>query len=769
MSIRENPTAFLNAENMPFALTADQLDLPMPEVAKHHQPVALAVGERYCIFSADKLRVGHYKVQKMYTDDRFGTITSLDNMASNSSICLSTSQIVFLEVHRRIRPHKGQSLNENAPGTGLLPTDAQQKKAMYYLRYIEAVFHYAESKGVRVRRRVIERAAALHAIATNDLCPPSYNTLRVKIAEYLNGSFDLLRAVAPRITKGNREDRFCHRIEALLADAVEEGWRLNSGDWRDVKKLFANALKDPKYQDLHALAFDEKGRLVSPSDRTIQRRFASVDYFTQMLWRHGPEFAQKHCNIYVRQVLPDHPLDVVDVDFTPIHVIVVDDERPIVYGRPHLLVFRDRKTGSILGKSISFIGPSFEAFVEGLLHAINPKDMSAYPGLDWMQYGTFLRLGVDNDMAFINDNVRETLSQLGIQMVEYRAGHPWEKGAEERIFRTLNQDVMHNLPHATMSNVVQRTDFKDRDEDLPMLTLSELDDLITDYICNVYHKTYHNGLGMLRTLDGVPNDLWQQGIHKASNRRPFDPDILLRMAGDYREVAVREGCVRWDNIIYSHPDLVAVRADSRNRTAVPGVETTLYKAVRDPSDLGSIRLFDHFNKRWIEVPARAADAWYAKGLRLYQHRKIMAHLREKKRDARDFEGAYDDFAKKLTTINEIRSSKRTRDQLAKFHARATKKYRRSRIVEIDHNDPSGSTHMQLVDDHSPSTADGKSAFDKPNSPEAGKPTVTSEPPQRPSIRQHVAAQKDDPTKKHNIDLSFDEDDISSLLSKKDDQ
>lgn len=768
MSIRENPIAFLNAENMPLALTADQLDLPMPEVAKHHQPVALAVGERYCIFSADKLRVGHYIVQKMYTDDRFGTITSLDNIASNSSISLSTSQIVFLEVHRRIRPHKGQSLNENAPGTGMLVTEAQHKKAMYYLRYIEAIFHYAESKSVKVRRQVIERGAALHALATGDPCPPSYNTLRVKIEEYLNGSFDLLRAVAPKISKGNGDDRFCHRIEALLADAVEMGWRLKSGDWRDVKKLFVNALKDPKFQDLHALAFDEKGRLKSPSDRTIQRRFGAVDHFTQLLWRHGAEYAQKHCNIYVRQALPDHPLDVVDVDFTPIHVIVVDDEKPIIYGRPHLMVFRDRKTGSLLGKSISFMGPTFEAFVEGLIHAINPKDMSAYPGLEWMQYGTFLRLGVDNDMALINDNIRETMSQLGIQLVEYRAGHPWEKGAEERIFRTLNQDVMHNLPHATMSNVVQRADFKDRDEDLPMLTLSELDDLITDYICNVYHKTYHDGLGMLRTLGGVPNELWEQGIHKASNRRPFDPDILLRMAGDCKEVAVREGCIRWDNIIYSHPDLVAVRADSRNRTAVPGVETTLYKAVRDPSDLGSIRLFDHFNKRWIEVPAQAADAWYAKGLRLYQHRKIMAHLREKKRDTRDFAGAYDDFAEKLAELNSIRPSKRTRDQLAKFHARATKKYRRSRIVEIDHTDPSGSTHMQLVADHSLPTANGKGAFGKPNSPEAKKPIVTSEPPQKPSIRQHVAAQKDDPTKKYNIDLSFDEDDISSLLNKKED-
>ncbi|OCJ11208.1 hypothetical protein A6U86_22275 [Rhizobium sp. AC27/96] len=787
MSLRENPTAFINPEAMQLIMTADELDLPRPENSANQQSLVMNVGERWQIYSADRSRVGHYAVQSWSLDDRFGALVTMVNIASNSAAHFSTSQLVFLEKHRRLRPANGKRLNDNSPGAVFKVSDEDLAKAKRYLGYVEACLCAASDANKPLRRGLIEQAIAKHAVSTGDAKPPCYNTIKLKIDQYCNGSFDPVSALVPTKSAGNRTDRFCGQIEELLTKAVEKSWNLKTGDWKNVKDFLVEELKKPENQYLREFTHDAEGHFVRPKNRTIQKRFGSVDHVQRTIWRHGIAYAKKHLDIKVRQALPDHPLDVVDVDFTPIDVIVIDDERPIIFGRPHLIAFRDRKTGSILGKAISFKGATFEAFLEALKMAIMPKDMSDFPGLEWKQYGTFLRLGVDNDMAFINDHARFTLSQLGIQLVEYRPGHPWEKGAVERLFHTLNLDVVHNLPGAMMATVVEREKFLEKNDDVPKIKLSELDRFLTEYICGEYHVTAHSGLGMLRTLSGVPNKLWDEGIRKAKARRPLDADILTRALGNTAFVTIQNGCVRWDNLIYTHPDLVVVQADARNRTAVSGVATTKYKAWRDPGDLQCIYLFDHFNNRVVTVPVQSIDLWYAKGLRLYQHTMMMKYQRELGLDERDFQGVYDSFSARLAEINNIRTTKRTRQALGRFHARATNKFVRSRVVEVDHNDPGGAAHMELVKNalavpepsfFSPIQSYATSSIEPDGSssdmvelspsvpPASGHPSkvpAKSKQPKPATPEQSVPEE----SRSYNLDLSDDVDDIASLLNNKD--
>ncbi len=757
MSFREHPGAFLTAESLPLVASADELDLPPPESGKYQQRYDIAAGTRFNIWSADRMKVGYYSVRSCLKDDRFGMLVSMDNIVTQSTLHLTVSQLVFLEAHRRLRQDNGRPLNDNAPGAAFRISETRLMRSKFYLSYVQAILQASEEEGVEPKRGLIERVAKAHAIQRGDQEVPSYNTLRIKIDEYLQNPSDPLLALAPSVSSGNRRTCFGSHVEELMADAVEKACRLDKGDWRDAKMFFVASLHERKNEHMLKELCNEKGALLQPSDRTFQRRLAAIDKFQKTLWRHGAAYARRKFNLYVTQALPEHPLDVVDVDFTPIEIIVIDPERPIIYGRPHLIVFRDRKTGSILGYSVSFMGASFEHFIEGLVHAISPKDLSRYPGLEWKQYGTFRRLGVDNDMAFINESARESLAQLGIQLVEYRPGHPWEKGAVERLFQTLNQGIIHNLPRSTKGGPKEMATFAEKNPDLPMLTLSELNEFITRYICSDYHVNPHKGLGMLRTLDGIPNQLWDEGISHAHARRPLDPDVVTRMIGNTKDVTVRQGCVRWDNLIYCHPDLVVLQAEAQNRTAVPGVQSTKYKAWRNPSDLGQIYLLNHHTGQVIEVPVQEADAWYAKGLRLYQHTKVMQYLKEKNRDSRDFQSAYNDFANKLEEINRIRVNKRTRQQLAKFHAVATKKYRRTRIVEIDHDDPAGSVPLELF----PTSSEQRSAQVVVPTPVTVTRPTTSPAPDSAEINQEDG-------RKYTLDLSQDDDDISHLLKRKDD-
>ena len=114
-----------------------------------------------------------------------------------------------------------------------------------------------------------------------------------------------------------------------------------------------------------------------------------------------------------------------------------------------------------------------------------------------------LRLGVDNALHLIRDNIQHAATQLRFQLVEYHPGHPWEKGALERLNGIINQRVSHGLPGTTFANPKEREKHRkavgnEADEDVPVLFLSELEGFIVDYICRIYHTKPQRGLGFLR-------------------------------------------------------------------------------------------------------------------------------------------------------------------------------------------------------------------------------------------------------------------------------
>ncbi|OWK23998.1 hypothetical protein AJ87_26915 [Rhizobium yanglingense] len=109
---------------------------------------------------------------------------------------------------------------------------------------------------------------------------------------------------------------------------------------------------------------------------------------------------------------------------------VYDDERGIGFGRPDLVLFRDRHSGIVIGWGYQLGPPSLETFLEGLLHAILPKDAGDLPpGVSYPWHGLPIMLGVDNAKHLIGMPAREAAIELGFQITPYRPGHPWEKGA----------------------------------------------------------------------------------------------------------------------------------------------------------------------------------------------------------------------------------------------------------------------------------------------------------------------------------------------------
>jgi putative transposase len=442
-----------------------------------------------------------------------------------------------------------------------------------------------------------------------------------------------------------------------------------------------------------------------PSVRTFQRKMADFDRFLAYDARFGPRRARRRHAINYERRLPDRPLEDVECDHTTFDILLVDPTRMIVYGRPDVITFRDRYSGCVLGLSIGFEAPSYASFLDGLRHAVYPKPKRE-PGVEteWFCWGRPRRLIVDNGLHFIGHNIANAAANLGIQLAETRPGEPWLKGAQERLFGQLNM-VAHNLPGSTLSNIVERKNRKEL-EKAPILTLDEFRSFIHRYVCDIYHLGQHVGLGMLRTLAGVPKVRWDASAERGELAIPPSEDLFVALAGDWDFRAVNNKGVRWDHIRYGGSDLLSILTNPKHlggrKNEFGGTEHhgSRYKVMRDPFDLGSIYVINHHDRNAapIKVPAMRQD--YAAGLTLHQHRVHIANASQDLAKSDDPESvliqAKLDLTEAIIELLGIRKSQDIERKLARF-LYAGKKAQMQSVVTAKVVDPDESRDSILPD------------------------------------------------------------------------
>lgn len=418
-----------------------------------------------------------------------------------------------------------------------------------------------------------------------------------------------------------------------------------------------------------------------PSERTFQRRIRRIDRYTKDYYRHGASYAEKLHGAYYERKRPKLPLQEVEVDHTTLDVLVIDDRSDLVLGRPDIITFKDRCTGVVLGMSIGWEVPSYASFLEGLRHALYPKDMSRFPAMEkgWPFYGRFKRLYVDNAMHFIGIDIANAASELKFELAEFRPGQPWLKGAQERLFRILNEKVVHKLPGATMSNVAERQSYDDIKG--PKLTLDEQEAFLTWYICEDYHYSKRAGLGPLRSLSDIPARLWRAGIQAVKIPPLPDPEIFAALAGNVDTRTIQHTGIRWDHILYNSEALIPIVQHENHRRGRGDHSSTGYKVTRDPQDLGHIWVFDPYRNISVKVPAVRQD--YASGTSLHQHKVLVAQHKKEVGDAIEIDHLMRTRGRLAEAVKRIRAERQKRGtarKMARFIGRQKQKRQRS-IVE----------------------------------------------------------------------------------------
>ena len=365
-----------------------------------------------------------------------------------------------------------------------------------------------------------ERTNVLREIAKarNESWPPHESTILRWQREYRRAGEDVRALFCLQSERGGKGASRLHReVEQLLLHEIEKTFeRSRSWSAEVIHLALQNAI------NLRNAERTRDDQLICPSLRTLQRRLARMPAYDVAVAKHGVTEANRRFARLGASRATYRILELVEIDHTPIDILVVnEDGLPI--GRPMLTVVLDRYSRCILGFHLSLAGSGTEAVFEAIRHALLPKTYLqlryADLNLEWPCFGWFNKLLMDNGREFHSGALEDALLNIGI-ITEYAGSRqPNDKPFVERFQKTLNYSFIHTLPGTTLAKVHHRIGFKSESE--AAITLETLDKLIHIWICDVYHRRPHMGLGK-RT----PLDVWNESARVNTPELKLDADRL---------------------------------------------------------------------------------------------------------------------------------------------------------------------------------------------------------------------------------------------------
>ncbi len=360
-----------------------------------------------------------------------------------------------------------------------------------------------------------------------------------------------------------------------------------------------------------------------PSKTTCYRLFSSLDEYEKSVLREGKQIATRKFKLAGVGAETSRILERVEIDHTPLDLFLIDENTKLPLGRPTLTIILDHYSRMLLGYYLGFNAPSTAAVLAALRHAILPKQKyKSTIGLeitgDWSCHGIPEALVVDNGLEFHSHALEHLAFNLGIRIQYCPKKQPQFKGSVERYLKTVNYTFAHLVPGTSFAKFYERGDYDPQEH--AVLTLCEFRELFEKWVIDVYAQTVHGTLGT------TPLEKWNSSAKTYMPRLPKSPQQLISEMGIPCKRHLRHDGIRLHGLYYSSEDLAPIL-----RKFGPGTELTVSY---DPTDLGSIRVFDPDSNEVVRT-AYAKNFDYANGLMLDQHRLIRQELVRQGRSAED--------------------------------------------------------------------------------------------------------------------------------------
>jgi len=352
-----------------------------------------------------------------------------------------------------------------------------------------------------------------------------------------------------------------------------------------------------------------------PSESTVRRRLTAIPSEVEKRRREGYRAAQAIAPL--RGAFPEvaHSLGVVQIDHTPLDLILVDDihRRPI--GKAWLTLAMDVFSRMVAGFSLAFESPSSLSVGLCLTHAILPKDVwLSKHGIatPWPLHGLMDSVHCDNGREFRGNMLRKACEQYAIELAFRPVKRPWYGGHIERLLGTFVKEI-HALAGTTFSNPTQRDTYDS--EGRAIFTLSEFEAWLTRFIVEVYHQRVHTALGI------PPLRRYEQSAAGVAPRCPDAHRLKLDFL-PYEERSVQRYGLALDGVHY-YSDVLRRWIDSREPEDSKRKRAFLIR--RDPRDVSVVYFFDPELSCYFEIPYRDTSR---PALTLWELREARARLRE---------------------------------------------------------------------------------------------------------------------------------------------
>lgn len=395
-------------------------------------------------------------------------------------------------------------------------------------------------------------------------------------------------------TGGKGQSRLDEELDVIIKDVIEREYLTKQR--KSVQKV-CDIIKREAV----------RAGVTPPHPTTVRRRIKEISGYVALSMR----IDRKHAEIAYKPIggnFPgaNTPLSTVQIDHTKIDIILVDEINRKPLGRPWITVCIDVYSRMILGFYASFDPPGAIGTGICIANSILPKDkMLARYEIDgeWPCWGLMNTIHLDNAKEFHGIMLKRACEQHSIN-IEYRpVAQPNWGGHIERLIGTLMKEI-HTLPGTTFSNPAKRKGY-DSDKNAAM-TLFELETWLMNYIVNVYHKRFHQGINMSpfqKFQNGVfgNNETGELGIG-LPDRFLDERKVRLDFLPFFKRAILPYG-VLIEHIYYYH-DIFKNYINSLEKIQNKSRTKTSYIFKRDPRDISVIYFWDQESKEYIDIPYR---------------------------------------------------------------------------------------------------------------------------------------------------------------------
>lgn len=379
-------------------------------------------------------------------------------------------------------------------------------------------------------------------------------------------------------------------------------------------------LRKKSYVDVH-IEITRRCRIAKlppPSLNTVRSRIRQISAKTISKRRLGRKASLKFQSAEGSFPSVRFPLDIIQVDHTPLDIILVDDIHREPIGKAYLTVAIDVYSRMVYGFYITLDSPSFFSLGQTLTQAILPKDnFLKRLGITapWEIYGLPKTIHADNAGEFRSEDFRLFFEEYSIEMTWRPVARPEYGGHIERLAGTLNKAI-HTLPGTTFSNIQERGEYKSDKE--ACFTIGEIEQWLANYIIETYHNKFHSAIGM------TPRQKYEIGILGDDKEIGIGlPDIIedqerlrLFLLPSFERTIQREG-VSINGIKYFHDSL-------RRWVNVNDAKGLKHKFIfkRDPRDISRLyfydpELCDHFIIPYRNIGYPPMSEWDLRNVRKY--------------------------------------------------------------------------------------------------------------------------------------------------------